>query len=162
MEAYDKYVSEIFRFCLSRTSDKELAEDITQESFVKTWQYLCCQHHINNLRAFLYKVALNLIIDQSRKRKNHYSYLQQISNEADSSTEDSTASLDAKLQCERVRQAIKTLPPKYKSVLALRYFEDMKIKKIANRMNESENVISVRISRGLEKLRQMKERKILL
>ena len=69
LTAYDKYADAIYRHCFFRVFSKEKAEELTQETFMRTWQYLEDGKEVLNLRAFLYRVANNLIIDHSRKKK---------------------------------------------------------------------------------------------
>ena len=69
LQAFEKYADDIYRHCYFRVYDKELAEDLVQETFIKTWKYIISGEEIKNIRAFLYKVAVNLIIDNSRKKK---------------------------------------------------------------------------------------------
>ena len=69
-DAYEEYKDAIFRHCYFHTFDREQAKDAMQETFIKTWQYLESGHKIDNLRAFLYKVATNLIINAARKKKS--------------------------------------------------------------------------------------------
>src|SRR3989338_7817957 len=66
--AYQQYVDAIYRHCYFRVYNQDLAEDLTQETFIKTWKYIADGKEIKNIKAFLYKVALNLIIDNSRKK----------------------------------------------------------------------------------------------
>lgn len=51
-----------------RVSDRELAKDLTQETFVKVWEYMVSGKVIEKLKPFLYRVATNLIIDNARKK----------------------------------------------------------------------------------------------
>src|SRR3989344_3722139 len=66
--AYQQYVDAIYRHCYFRVYNKDLAEDLTQETFIKTWKYIAEGKEIKNIKAFLYRVAVNLIIDNSRKK----------------------------------------------------------------------------------------------
>ena len=69
LKAYDEYSDAIFRHCYFRVSDREKAKDLTQDTFTKTWEYVLKNGEVTDLRAFLYKVANNLIIDTYRKKK---------------------------------------------------------------------------------------------
>jgi DNA-directed RNA polymerase specialized sigma24 family protein len=69
LQAYLLHSDSIFRFCFFRLSDRELAKEVAQEAFTRTWQYLVNGSEIKNIRAFLYKTASNLVIDQYRKRR---------------------------------------------------------------------------------------------
>ena len=69
LEAYEKFADGIFRHTYLRLGDREKAKDLTQETFLKVWQYLIGCKSVVNFKAFLYKVASNLIIDETRKKK---------------------------------------------------------------------------------------------
>jgi RNA polymerase sigma-70 factor (ECF subfamily) len=58
-KAYDLYADAIFRHCYLRVSDRELAKDLMQETFMKTWEYLASGKDIDDVRPFLYRTALN-------------------------------------------------------------------------------------------------------
>ncbi len=60
MEAYQSHSDSIFRFILFKIDNRERALDLTQETFMKTWVNLSKSGGIQNIRAFLYKVAGNL------------------------------------------------------------------------------------------------------
>ncbi len=154
-KAYDDFSDAIFRYCLFQTSNREKALDLTADTFTKTWEYVREGKEVENLRAFLYKVAGNLIIDD-RRRKKAQSLDAMMETGFDEATDTDERSLheenfDGKVALEALGQ----LDKKYRSVLTLRYAEDMNIKEIAKILRESENNISVRIHRGLEKLKKI-------
>ena len=70
LKTYDKYASSIFRHIFFRVSDKNLAEDLTQETFFKAWRHVVGnkKREIENFKAFFYKIANNLIIDYYRRK----------------------------------------------------------------------------------------------
>src|SRR3989344_6415935 len=70
LEAYDKYADAIFRYCYYRVFDRDKANDYVQEAYCRTWKYLMQGNQIENIRAFLYRTANNIIIDESRKKKS--------------------------------------------------------------------------------------------
>src|SRR3989344_280465 len=69
LAAYDEHADALFRHCLIRVRDREIAKDIVQETFSRTWKYLSEGKEVDYIRAFLYRVANNLIVDGSRKKK---------------------------------------------------------------------------------------------
>src|SRR5687767_4748801 len=69
-EAYDQHADAIFRYCYYRVFDKDRAKDYVQEAYSRTWKYLSQGKKIDNIRAFIYRTAKNIIIDESRKHKN--------------------------------------------------------------------------------------------
>ena len=154
LETYDIYADAIFRYCYIQTSDRELAKDLTQESFAKFWQYMQGGKEILQPRPFLYKIAANLVIDYRRKKKT-VSLEKMMEQGFDYGEGDEAKSKEIKFEGEKAIQAIKNLDEKYRDVLTLRYVDEMSIKEIAGIVGESENNVSVRIHRGLEKLREL-------
>ena len=68
-EIYQTHLDAIFRHCYFRVSDRDQAQDLAQATFIKTWEYLRKGKRIDNMKAFLYKVANNLVVDYYRQKK---------------------------------------------------------------------------------------------
>lgn len=150
-KAYDEYKDAIFRHCYFHTFDRERAKDLLQETFVKTWEYLAAGNNIDNVRAFLYKVATNLVINAARKKKEQsLEALQEVG--FDPAGDDDPAAHDVIAE-ERVIRVLRTIEEPYRSAVTLRYIEGFAPAEIADITGESPNVISVRINRGLKQLR---------
>jgi RNA polymerase sigma-70 factor, ECF subfamily len=149
--AYDEYSDAIFRYCCFKVSDREKAIDLTQDVFVKVWQYLLAGNEVENMKALLYKVARNLIIDEYRKKK--FDSLDTMSEAgfepADTGQLDTISIVEAGLLVERIKE----LPDAYSEVVFMRYVDDLSVKEIAEALGEQENNVSVRIHRGLHKLK---------
>jgi RNA polymerase sigma-70 factor (ECF subfamily) len=164
IEAYDKYSDQLFRHCFFRVSNRERAIEITQDAFMKTWDAVVRGEDIQNWRAYLFRVLNNLIIDEYRKKK---SLSLDALLEADGVTEGNfedlkTGSLDEVMEkiavdfeTKELKGALEELPEAYQQVVVLRYIEQLSPKEIADMLEENENVVSVRIHRGLAKLRQI-------
>ena len=69
MECYENHSDSLFRYCLYKTSDREKALDLTQDAFMKTWEYIEEGNQVKNLKSLLFTIANNLIIDFYRKKK---------------------------------------------------------------------------------------------
>jgi RNA polymerase sigma-70 factor (ECF subfamily) len=153
IKAYDEWADAIFRHCAFRVSDRETAKDLTQDVFVRAWEYMSRGHQVENMRAFLYRVAHNRIIDEFRKRGRLES-LQTLEEESgfDVPDEKATVSILDSLDAARALEALPKLPQSYREVLVMRFVDDLPPKEIAGILGESENNISVRIHRGIKKL----------
>jgi len=157
LEAYDAYSDAIFRYCFVRVRNREVALDLMQEAFIKTWEYLRTDHTVQNMRAFLYKVAGNLVIDYSRKKKE--SSLDTLMDRGfDVVTEDQSKIHDS-LDVQYALAVVNQLDEKYRDVIVMRYVHELSIGEIAEIIQESENVVSVRLHRGLQQIRKLFEEK---
>ena len=152
--AYDRYADAIFRFCIIRTGNREAARDIMQETFAHAWEHAAEGKPVSNMRAFLYRIAANLIVDRVRKH-------QPLSLDTLMDDEHFTPPVfegkspqDAAMIGEMIR-AINQLDEKYRTPIVLRYIEGMDVKDIARVIDESENTVSVHLHRAIDKLREL-------
>lgn len=152
LETFDTYNDAIFRFCLVKTSNKELAEDLTQETFMRYWQSLSDGKEMSHTRSFLYTIANNLVIDWYRKKKS--ASLDALSDEGFDPEDTQLLSVQKQAEFEEVLSTIADLEEKDKEVLLLRFVEGLNPRDIALMHDETVNAVSVRISRALEKVQK--------
>ncbi len=152
-EAYNQYGDAIFRYCFYKTSNREKSLDLVQDTFAKTWEYLLKGKEIGNLKAFLYRTANNLIIDYFRKKK--MVSLDELEEAGFDPGFDKRDQMFNQFDGEIAFKAVESIEPIYKDVIIMRYVEELTIKEIAKILNEKENNISVRLHRGMEKLRDI-------
>lgn len=159
-QVFEDYSDALFRHCFFRIGDRERSLELVQESFTKTWDYVRQGKTIDDFKPFLYRVLNNLIIDEYRKKKT--TSLDEFLEREDTSEGD-IPGLFSKEEMEqaelrfdgvRVVEALKLLPEKYREVITLRYMDGFSPKEIAEVIGENENVVSVRIHRGLSRLRK--------
>jgi RNA polymerase sigma-70 factor, ECF subfamily len=152
LEAYDTYADAIFRHCYYRLFDRERAKDVMQDTFVRTWEYLQKGEKVDNIRALLYRIANNLIIDFVRKKKE--ASLDAMQEEGfDPATDDDMSHIAERLDGGQAIEALKQLDDTHREVLVLRYVNGLQPAEIAEITGETANTVSVRIHRGLGKLR---------
>ena len=152
MECYEAHSDSLFRYCLYKTSDREKALDLTQDAFMKTWEYIEEGNKVKNLKSLLFTIANNLIIDFYRKKKTVSldSILEEGIDFRDESYKDKVHEYDIEL----VKSLLEDLDESYKDIIIMRYIEDMSIKEIAKILGETENNISVKIHRGITKVKE--------
>jgi RNA polymerase sigma-70 factor (ECF subfamily) len=163
LKAFDEYADALFRHAVYRLSDRERAIEIVHDTFTKVWGYIRSGHDIESYKPFLYKVLNNLIIDEYRRRKE-LSLDAILSEEGvdegtfpelyEGGIEEITFTLDAKKASELLGE----IPIVYREVLTYRFVDGLGPKEISELIEESENVVSVRIHRGLKILREMIEK----
>ncbi len=152
LAAYEAHADALFRHVLLRVRDRERAKDIVQEAFSRTWVYLSDRKKIEHIKAFLFRVANNLIVDTARRK--HTSSLDVMVEENGYEVVDESITDPAEIQ--GVREALKlleSLDEMYRVVITLRYIDEMSPSEIARVLGVSENVVSVRIHRGIERLK---------
>ncbi len=150
---HDQFADAIFRHCAFRLSDREKAKDVTQLTFIRLWSYVSEGKEVANVRAFLYKIANNLIIDEYRRKET--SSLDQMQEETGFDVGyDIRGDIETKDEYFRALALIKELPETYREALVMRHIDGLSVKEIARIAGETENVISVRIHRAIEKLKE--------
>lgn len=149
---YEEEADALFRFVSFRIADKEKALDIVQESYLRIWKVLLNKTP-NNTRAYLYRIARNLLIDEYRGKKEVASLEDLLETGFDIKQEEGVSSHE-KLDLERALVILKKLPDKYSEALWLRFVEEWPVKEIAESLDETESNVSVRIHRGLRLFRE--------
>jgi len=155
LKAYDAYADAIFRHCYFRVFNRERAKDLMQETFAKTWEYFQKGTVIENLRAFLYKVANNLIIDESRKRQ--MTSLEEMQETGFDVGDNSHKQMEFSAETGQLMKFIQTLDVKYREPIIMKYVDDLSLKEIAEALGETENNIAVRIHRGIKRIQEKYE-----
>jgi RNA polymerase sigma-70 factor (ECF subfamily) len=153
LQVYDEHADAIYRFCYFRLFNKEKAEELSQEAFMRTWEYLASGKKVDNIRAFVYRVARNSIVDYFRKKKELS--LDELHEQGfDVSLEDASRWENIIDGRDAIR-AISLLDEKYRDVLLLRHVDGLSVKEIASVVGETENAISVRLHRGMKQLKEI-------
>lgn len=153
MEAYDKHSDAIFKHCYFRLFNRERAKEIMQDTFLRTWEQMAKGVEIQNIKAFLYRIATNLIIDDTRKKKMQS--LDVLQEQGFNPSVSDTDSIFNKIDGERVKKMIEKMDEKYASVILMRYVNDLSVKEIAEALGVTQNVVSVRIHRGLKEIKKL-------
>jgi RNA polymerase sigma-70 factor (ECF subfamily) len=154
---YETYVDAIYEYIGFRVDSKSTAEDLTSEVFLRMVRGLAgYQNQGIPFRAWLYRIAANLVIDHYRQRKKGMD-----APLLESQASDDTDPFDRLARTEeqlRLRVAIKALPETYQELLALRFVEDLPHTEIAAIMNKSAEALRAMQHRALKALGEQMER----
>jgi len=160
--AFEAYNDELFRHAAMRLKDRDRAIELTQECFMKVWEYAQKGGEIRELRPFLYRTLRHLIIDEYRRKKPVS--LEAMAEEFEDKNVEALLPPDQSNTLERAIErfdgvaalaALQKLPDAYREALSLRYIEGLSPQEIGKIVGESENAVSVRIHRGLKKLKEL-------
>jgi len=154
-DIYDKYVDKIYRFIFLKVKSPEIAEDLCSEAFMRGWEAYKNQNpksKIQNIQAFLYQIARNLLADHYREA----SRAQLVSTDSTPIT-DPEQDLEEKAilnsDVEIVKGALADIKNDYREVLVWYYLDEFSVPEIAKITNKSEEAVRVKIHRALKALR---------
>lgn len=158
---FDEFYPRILKYCVKRTGDVALSEDLTSEVFIKAFKNIQKFQWRNvTFSAWLYRIALNEISSHFRK-KQHISLDVMIQEEGFEAPDkillhEEIMRAEDELQKHedflKVQEELQKLPLKYQEVLSLRYFEEKKVSEIAEILDKKEGTVKSLLSRGFDKL----------
>ncbi|MBI2013321.1 MAG: RNA polymerase sigma factor [Candidatus Colwellbacteria bacterium] len=153
LEAYELYADALYKHCYFRVYEKSRAEELTQETFMRAWQYVSEGKEVKNMRAFLYRVLTNLIIDDSRKRKEQS--LDYLIEEVGFNLPDrGDKKAEAGAVLSEIKDKMLRLNKWEREIITLRYLDGLEPKDIAEALDISPNNVSVKLNRAIKKLRK--------
>jgi RNA polymerase sigma-70 factor (ECF subfamily) len=124
-------------FAYRVTKCEQLAKDVVQEVFLKLWEHRDQFHQIENIKAWLYRVTENKLIDHLRKM-----------------AADTEMTLSAKESEHIISQAIETLPAQRKIIYRLNREQYLSYDEIARALRISRHTVKNQISSALQNLRE--------
>lgn len=155
-ELYNRYFSEMYAFMMKRLGSREIVEDLVADLFLKVFTNLAqYQPQGCSFRAWLYRVATNLLIDHTRKasvrREKTVEEFPEVVDHAANEHEKYARSEES----EKVRVVLKTLPERYQNVLQLKFFAELSNTEIAEAVGDSANTVGVLLHRALKKFEEV-------
>lgn len=155
---YEKEADALFRYCVLRVSNRNQAIDIIQDVFLELWRAYQKGEEIKNDRAYLFTMLRNRIIDWYRKKKSSSldAMMENPRENINFEPIDEKAHLEiySSAETRRIMEAIETLPGDYRDAVYLKVAEDLSPPEIASILNSNTNIISIRITRGIQKLKK--------
>ncbi|MEQ8763584.1 MAG: sigma-70 family RNA polymerase sigma factor [Planctomycetota bacterium] len=152
------YQDRIFRVILNLVRDDHLAEDLTQDVFVKVYQKLGTFNFQSSFFTWLYRIAINTAMDgikrNRRRRALSLDEKEGISQGLRSAEEAPDSGLHENEMKAAVHRALDSLSPKYRTVMVLREFENLTYEEIARVMSCSVGTVESRLFRARAKFRE--------
>lgn len=139
------YYPEIFRYCIWHTPNREMAEDATQETFVKAIRHMDSYVHRGKFKAYLYKIAINTCNDFWRHEKKS------IIPETGEYTEKGFEQVESKMAMTKL---LSGLSAGQQELIVLRYVHELKIREIAEILNLPIRTVQSRLRAALKKLKR--------
>jgi RNA polymerase sigma-70 factor (ECF subfamily) len=151
---YDHYAPQIYAYLYRRLGEREAAEDLTAEVFIRMLEALDRGSFAStSLVAWLYRIAHNLVVDHYRRR--HPVTMTLDGDWATGPGDEPCTELERKQDAERLRAALGQLTPDQQQVIALRFGQGLKAGQIAEVLNKPERAVRSLQHRGLSSLRRL-------
>ena len=145
----EKYIIDnkdsFYRIAYSYTKNEEDALDVVQEAMYKALYSVENIKEVNYIKTGFYKILVRTSIDFIRKNRKY-------NNMTDIDLIDETGEYDKYTDLD-LRRALEELPIEYKSIIILRFFEDLKIEEVAIILDENVNTVKTRLYTALKKLK---------
>ena len=153
-EIMDAYGQEILQLAFSYVKNKALAEDLTQDIFVKCYQSLHTYSGKSKLRTWLWRIAINHCKDYLKSWYNKNVIVTETeSSYTGTKRETVEQAVIQKDEDNRLATAVMSLPINYREVIYLFYFEEITIKEISEVIDVNENTVKTRLRRAKELLK---------
>ncbi|GAA3655719.1 RNA polymerase sigma factor [Flavivirga jejuensis] len=149
--AFKKHSKEVFNFLMYNYGDKQLAEDIIQESFLTLWKN-CKNVPLKNVRAYLYTISKNKIIDAFRSNKHALNYKKNTTKIVDKQTPEYI--FEEKEFHQKLNRVLDKMPENYRIPFLLNRVDKKKYREISEIMDVSVKSVEKRIFNALEFLQK--------
>ncbi|MEK7138028.1 MAG: RNA polymerase sigma factor [Patescibacteria group bacterium] len=151
---YEDLFDKVFGFCMNRTSNRVVSEDLTQDIFLKLVDKIeTFDESKGNFLVWFWQLARNTVIDYYRKAKEiNFSEMEEERLEKISPTTDQK-NLDFKIEFDRVHSFVKTLSNEERELFELHFVADMKYEDIGKMLEKSNGALRVAVSRLKQKIR---------
>lgn len=156
---YQRQVANIIYLTLG---NREEVDDLSQEVFVRVFRSLDRFEFDSSLYSWIYRIAVNLCIDEIRKKKIRklipLDFLTERKLETEKHSKETATGSDELLQKEKkeiIRSALDKLSPIHRAVILLREYQDLSYGEIAKTLHISPQAVKSRIFRAREELREL-------
>jgi RNA polymerase sigma-70 factor (ECF subfamily) len=144
-ELYRTHVERVYALCLRMSADRERAEQLTQDTFVRCWQKLGTFRGESLFSSWLYRMAVNVVLNDQRARKRRYLRLESTGDLGRYGSAAPDPRTEERIDVER---ALAGLPDAARTVLVLYGIEGYKYREIAEMTGLAEGTVKAQIHRA--------------
>ena len=149
-QVYDLYIGQIYGYLFNRVQNRQIAEDLTSEVFLKALKaFDRFDPNRASVKTWLYQIARNHLIDYYRTRKVTED-IEQVELASENLQMDSE--LENTLNLEKLRKLLSELPEESRELITLRIWDELSYKEIAEVTGKNEGALKVAFSRVLKQL----------
>lgn len=153
----DRYQQPVYNLMLRYAGNRDEAAELTQDTFVRTFERLQLFHTNRTFFPWLYSLAINLAKDWSRKKSRQRAKLYLLQQQSKELQDDSEGdgNRETRREIEQVEDGLMRLSSLTREILILRYRHGRPIQDVASAFNLSESAAKMRIKRGLAQLQEI-------
>lgn len=154
----NQYGESLLHLTYSYVGKREVAEDLTQEIFVKCYQRLDQYQKRSSIKSWIWRIAINHCKDYLRSWHHKHIVIseEKVNNTPSQETEVENQVIQRN-EDEELVKTVRSLPDTYREVIYLYYFEELSIKEISYLTGINQNTIKTRLKRAKEILRESLE-----
>ncbi|WP_241236340.1 sigma-70 family RNA polymerase sigma factor [Brevibacillus marinus] len=157
-----EYGEKIIQLAYLIVKDRSMAEDITQEVFIKAYQSLDSFRGDSSLRTWLYRIAIN----ESRKYlrswsfRNIFSTFKQKKEKRMETIDpaDVESTVLASVRRAEIAEMVMSMSPQYREIITLHYYEDLSIREVSHVLGVSEDAVRTKLSRARRQFKKLMEK----
>ncbi len=150
----DRYKDLVFTLAIRMLKNREEAEEVSQDTFVKVFKALPRFKGDSKLSTWVYKVAYNSCLDRIKKNKNRYNEvgIDSFTENQIKTVDNALDALEEKEQQQTIQHCLQQLASKDSFLLTLFYFEELSLEEISQIVNKEANTVKVNIHRARKRL----------
>ncbi len=152
---YVKYSNKVFSKCISLLKNEALAQDATQDIFLKIFLNLAKFGGKSKFSTWIYSITYNYCIDLIRKAKKEKNIFSEDIENAPDLAEEVPDSALLEIEVKKLKIILEKIPVGDKAVLLMKYQDDMSIKEISESLEKSESAIKMKIKRAKHKVQKV-------
>ncbi len=146
-ELMGKYADSVLRMCYIYLKDYHMAEDVTQKTFERVMMHYGKFRKASSEKTWIMQIAINLCKNQLKSwwcKRQNYDDVPEMAYDVD---------YDGVLDRQEVFDKISKLPPKYKEVILLYYYQELSVSEISEVLKLKESAVKVRLFRARGQLK---------
>ena len=147
VQLYRMHYDAVFRYCAHRLFERAAAEDVTSQVFLTVVEkFTSFEGDEQQFRNWLYRIATNAVNQHLRKSVRRNNLLTNALRKLDCSVDDGGQSAE---RLDLLKDATLALKPRYQTIIALRFFENLKLTEIADVLDSSPGTVRSQLARAL-------------
>lgn len=153
---YSRYASKIFSKCITMLKDEAMAQDATQEIFMKIFLNVAKFGEKAKFSTWVYSITYNYCIDFIRRKKKQQNLFTDDIEKAPEHIDEVPDEALLAMEVHQLKRVLEELPSGDRAILLMKYQDDMSIKEIAETLDKTESAVKMQIMRAKDKAQKLK------